>query len=144
MYSPVFPCKHNAKYQEWKIILDRVIRLIPEHSEIVLVGHSLGGNFAIKYLAETDVKNRIILGIHLVAACYDEGSFSQPDMAGWQRISQNVGKIHIWHANDDTIVPIGLAEYIFERLPGASYHRFETGGHFRMEEFPELESEIFL
>lgn len=142
VYSPVFPCKQNAKYPEWKIILDRVVSLIPKDSEIVFVGHSLGGNFAIKYLAETKMDHRHVSSVHLVAACYDEGSFSEPDAAGWLRLSQSAKNIHIWQAKDDTVVPVEFAEYIHGCLPRAEYHRFETGGHFRMGEFPELEREV--
>ena len=54
------------------MVLDRVIEMIPEYSEVVIVGHSLGGNFAIKYLAETDLKNRSVSSLHLVAACCNE------------------------------------------------------------------------
>lgn len=143
VFAPTFPCKQNAKYEEWKMVLDRVIEMIPEYSEVVIVGHSLGGNFAIKYLAETDLKNRSVSSLHLVAACCNEWSFSQPDASGWQHVSQSVPNIHIWHAEDDMIVPISSAEYLFERFPQAIFHRFGTWGHLRMGEFPELEEEIF-
>ena len=107
-------------------MLDRVMEMIPEHSEIVIVGHSLGGNFAIKYLAEAKIKNQRVSSLHLVAACYNEGSFSQPDDLGWQHVYQSVTNIHIWHAEDDMVVPISSAEYLFERIPQAVFHRFET------------------
>lgn len=124
-------------------MLDRLLDMIPEYSEIVMVGHSLGGNFAIKYLAETKIKSRRVSGLHLVASCYHQGSFSQPDASGWQHVSQNVTNIHIWHAEDDMIVPISSAEYLFERFPQAVFHRFQTGGHLRMGQFLELEGEMF-
>lgn len=40
------------------------------------------------------------------------------------------------------VVPIELSEYIRGKLPGSEYHIFETGGHFRIPEFLELEGEI--
>ncbi len=41
VFFPSFPCKHNAKYSEWKIILDRLLAMIPIENEITFVGHSL-------------------------------------------------------------------------------------------------------
>jgi predicted alpha/beta hydrolase family esterase len=142
VFFPAFPCKQNAKYAEWKIILDRVLATVPVDSEITFVGHSLGGNFIIKYLAETDVSDRKVSAVHLVAACYGDGSFSEPADEGWERLSRCADAVHIWQAKDDMIVPVALSEHIRGKLPGAEYHLFETGGHFRIAEFAELEGEI--
>lgn len=141
VFSPAFPCKQNAKYDEWKIILDKAVAAVPQDFEITFVGHSLGGNMLIKYLAENDVSQEVA-GIHLVAACYDEGSFSNPPDAGWQKLA-SMANVHVWQAKDDTMVPMATAEHIHGRLPNSEYHLFETGGHFRMPEFPELEGVVF-
>ena len=58
------PCKQNAHYNEWKIWFERHIEFMDD--DIVLVGHSLGGNFLAKYLAEENI-NLKIKQLHLVA-----------------------------------------------------------------------------
>lgn len=143
VYQPTLPCKHHAKYFEWKIILDRIFALLSKEDEVVLLGHSLGGNFLIKYLAETHNQFSFCISLHLVAACYSVGSFSEPTIVGWEQLN-SFPDIHIWHAVDDPVVPVADAEYIATHLPSAQVHILETGEHFRLPEFPKIEEEIFL
>jgi predicted alpha/beta hydrolase family esterase len=142
VYQPTLPCKHNAKYYEWKVILDRIFALLPDEDEIVLVGHSLGGNLLIKYLAETHNLPISRISLHLVASCYGLGSFSEPTAAGWEQLAQ-ISNIQIWHAKDDPIVPLSDAKYIATHLPSAELNILEYGEHMRIPEFPKLETEIF-
>lgn len=142
VYEPTLPCKHNAKYHEWKIILDRIFALLPAEDEVVLVGHSLGGNLIIKYLAETKDLPIHRISVHLVAACYGLGSFSEPTDAGWEQLA-TIANLHIWHAKDDPVVPVSDAKYIASHLPRSQLHILEHGEHMRLPEFPKLEEEIF-
>ena len=48
--SPRMPNTLNAKYLEWKIWFEKLVPLLNE--EVILIGHSLGGTFLAKYLAE--------------------------------------------------------------------------------------------
>jgi len=44
------PNNMNAKYEEWKIYFEKYTELFD--NEIILIGHSLGGIFLVKYLSE--------------------------------------------------------------------------------------------
>ena len=46
------PCDLDAKYQEWKIVFESVLSTVGREDEITFVGHSLGGNFLLKYFGE--------------------------------------------------------------------------------------------
>jgi predicted alpha/beta hydrolase family esterase len=107
--------------------------------EVILVGHSLGGMFLAKYLAENDFPKKI-LQLHLVAPPHnqteDVNSFLlPPSLANLQRQSANN---YLYFSRDDEIVPFSeLAEYR-KQLPSAQVFEFGDRGHFRQEHFPEL------
>ncbi len=142
VYQPQFPCKQNAKYSEWKIVGERLLQTIDSSFPIRFLGHSLGGNFLLKFLGEGDLSPYTIQSIHLVAACYQVGSFSEPTPSEWHQLAslaQNT-PIHIWHAEDDQVVPIEHAQYIHTKIPNAQLHQLPSGGHFSGVTFPELEA----
>lgn len=40
------------------------------------------------------------------------------------------GTVHIWHGDEDRLVPVILQRYIAERLPWIHYHELPGCGHF--------------
>ena len=62
---PRMPNAFNARYSEWKIWFEKIINLLD--NEVILVGHSLGGIFLVKYLAEEDFP-KSVKATFLVAA----------------------------------------------------------------------------
>ncbi|MBP9779880.1 hypothetical protein KBD33_04655 [Candidatus Gracilibacteria bacterium] len=152
VYIPEAPNELNAKYNEWKIVFDTVFSL--DEEPLILVGHSLGGCFLLKYFSETTEHGllrtsqgqRKIDQIHLVAACLSEGDFTLP--ANYESLQQLGNRVHIWHAEDDDIVPFSVGQELSLLLPDAQTHFFskEKGyGHFsKVEELEELEKVIGL
>ena len=49
---PQMPNSQNARYSEWKILFEKIISILDD--EIILIGHSLGGIFLVKYFSEND------------------------------------------------------------------------------------------
>lgn len=41
----------------------------------------------------------------------------------------NEGSIHLWHGDDDRVVPVTLQRYIAQRLPWIRYHELQGAGH---------------
>ena len=41
----------------------------------------------------------------------------------------NEGTIHLWHGDEDRLVPVALQRYIAERLPWIHYHELPGAGH---------------
>lgn len=139
---PVFPNKLNARYEEWKIVFDGILKTLPEDAELTFIGWSLGGCFLLKYFSERDTFRFTINTIHLMAACMSEGDFTAP----WNfRLLQTYGeKVHIWHAEDDTVVPFETGKQLSILLPDAQTHFFWSEKWYRhfhgVERIPELES----
>lgn len=133
---PDMPCKQNAHYSEWEIWFERHIPFLRDG--VILVGHSLGGNFLAKYLAEKDFKLNI-KQLHLVAPSYN---FTKDDFNIIEFpenfSNNNIDEIHIYHSHDDTVVPISESKKYHAALPESQLHIFDDRFHFLDETFPEL------
>lgn len=134
------PNKNNACYIEWKIWFERVVPLLK--SNLILIGHSLGGMFLAKYLSATSYPKKISAAI-LVSSPFDgEGekeSLSQFKLpASLTKFSKQAGKIYIVHSKDDPVVPFSQANKYKKAIPGAENLIFKNRGHFNQETFPEI------
>lgn len=139
---PQMPCKDNAKYREWKIYFEKVIPFLEDKP--IIVAHSLGGVFIIKYLSE-NIFPHTISQLHLVAPVYSHTSeyeqlwdFRLSDQ--WENsIAKNSIKgIFIYHSTDDTICPIDESKQYHKKLPNSHLQIFADRFHFIGEDFPEL------
>ena len=139
------PNSFNAKYLEWKIWFEKIVPFL--NDSVVLVGHSQGGIFLIKYLSENNFPKKIG-SLHIVSAPYDtEGSdgWSLADFVlpeNLDKVSENAEDIYFYQSKDDQIVLFNnLAKYK-KHFPNAREMIFEDRGHFNQSEFPELVENI--
>lgn len=141
---PDMPNKINAKYSEWKIWFEKFVPYL--NSEVVLIGHSLGGTFLTKYLSENKFPKKI-LAIFLVAPAYDDrhSDYSMADFIlpeNLNRLEKQGGKIFIYGSTDDPIVSFVDFEKYKEILEDATVREFTDRGHFRQKEIPELIEDV--
>lgn len=137
---PEMPNKMNAHYSEWKIWFEKYVPFLT--NDIVLVGHSLGASFFLKYLSEHELPVAIDR-LYLIAAPFFntksvEGGDFRFDEEKLRTIPTKVRKIALFHSTDDTVVPFSHFGRLKELLPEASTFVFEDRGHFNAEVFPEL------
>jgi len=139
--QPRMPNKENSKYSEWKIWFERMIPFM--YDEVILVGHSLGAMFLVKYLVDTTLPKKIT-ALHLVAAPHNStgeiGDFTIPE--DLSDISKQVKNIYLYHSKDDPVVPFSELAVYEKALPSAKAIVFEDRGHFFQPEFPELIEKI--
>lgn len=144
VFLPSMPNRQNARYAEWKIWFERYFEYL--HDGVVLIGCSLGGMFLAKYLSE-NAPQVPVSALYLLAApsgefkgdpkdgdCVDF-TFSAVD---WATVGQKVPEIHIWHSEDDFVVPVEEANWYKRHLPTAELRLFTDKNHFLLPEFPEL------
>jgi predicted alpha/beta hydrolase family esterase len=135
--APVMPNKQNAKFSEWKIWFEKLIPFIEDGA--LFVGHSLGGIFLVKYIAENNFPRRID-ALFLVAAPYSKiseaGDFVLPENIS--KVGIAAEKIYLIYSKDDKIVPFSEGELYKKQLPQAEMVIFEDRGHFNQPEFPEI------
>ena len=138
---PVMPNKTNARFEEWKIWMDKLIPFL--NDDVMLIGHSMGGSFLAKYLSQNKFPKKI-KGVFLVSAMFDyddEGytlqSFSLPD-----KLDLQTDKIYLYHSRDDKVVPFRSLESFKLKLTNAMVRVFEDRGHINQDKFPELVEDI--
>ncbi|MEK7086918.1 MAG: alpha/beta fold hydrolase [Patescibacteria group bacterium] len=143
--QPDMPNDFNSKYLEWKIWFEKFVPYFK--GELILIGHSLGGVFLAKYLAQNEIPKKI-RATFLVAAPYDDKN-SEYRFAGF-RLPENLekfeyqgGKIFIYHSEDDPIVPFTDFKKYKKTLKSATLRVFKNRGHFiNRENFPEIIRDI--
>lgn len=140
LIAPHMPNKNNAKYLEWKIWFEKILLLL--ENDVILVGHSLGAIFLVKYLSENIFPNKII-GTFLVASPF--GSVGSDDtladfepLGSLQMLGEQGGVVHFFHSKDDTVVPFTELEKFKAAVSGAYFHELDNRQHFNQKEFPEL------
>ncbi len=141
--APDMPDKANAKYVEWKIWFEKFIPYL--EPEIILVGHSLGGTFLIKYLSENAMPKKV-LGLFLIAPCFEstaEDSLADFVLQGsLSLVSQQAPDITLYHSEDDPVTPFANFKKFQSKFPGATARTFRDRGHFNQDVFPELIADI--
>lgn len=142
--APRMPNNLNARFAEWKIWFEKIIPHLSE--EVTLVGHSLGGLFLAKYLAENAFPKKIV-ATFLVAAVYDDASdtgsladFTIPASLEW--LAKQGGQIFLYHSQDDPLVPWSDFEKYRAALPQATARTFSDRQHFSQAQLPELVADI--
>jgi predicted alpha/beta hydrolase family esterase len=141
--SPKMPNAQNAKYLEWKIWFEKIIPLLDE--TVIFIGHSLGGLFLVKYLAENTYP-KTIKTVFLIAAPYSTptqrplGDFILTTQLN--TFARQAKKIYLYHSKDDVVVPFKDAEHYQSELPMVNLTSFEDRGHFTGEHFTELVKDI--
>jgi predicted alpha/beta hydrolase family esterase len=142
--APRMPNRDDARYTEWKVWFEKLLPFL--EPEISLVGHSMGGIFIAKYLAENTL-TQTIRGTFLVAPPFDEET--SPEALVDFKLPQDIsgvmvrgGSVFIYQSEDDPVVPFADFEKYRAAFPRAVCRVFTDRGHFRQETFPELVADI--
>lgn len=139
VYLLRMPNSLDARYEAWKIWFDKVVPQMTD--DVVLIGHSLGGIFLAKYLAENSLGKKVA-SLHLVAAPFDPrasgylADFVLPESL--DSVTPQVGEIYLYASTDDVVVPFSDAESYKGAWPHATLVGFSDRGHFNQETFSEL------
>jgi len=141
--TPKMPCKENAKYEDWKIWFEKYFSFIKDKNPI-LVGHSLGSIFLLKYLSENDFPKKINQ-LHLVAPAVLDDKLDLEKLSGFKpnikkinKIEKKCDEIHIWYSKDDDVCIFKNSEIIKKIIPSSILHTFKDRGHFNQPLFPEI------
>lgn len=135
---PQMPSPRNAKYAEWELWFEKYVPYLRE--SVVLVGHSLGAVFLVRFLAANTLPVRAAQ-LHLVAGpSRVPGGFALPDDCSG--VESQCDAICIYHSRDDDVVPFDDAAAYRRALPTAEFIALRDRGHVLTPEFPELVKRI--
>lgn len=138
---PQFPTPDHPKVLEWNSTIES--ELGGDFSDVVFIGHSLGG-LAILRTLESHSESGKAAGVILVGVPAKDvrrpqiaeffGDFNMP------KIKENVNRenLHYVYSLDDPYVPLAHGRELLDKL-GGTFHEFKKMGHFQDQEaFPEI------
>lgn len=137
--TPEMPMPYSPDYEQWKREFER--QIIDENT--LLVGHSCGAGFLVRWLSESDrgVKKLVLVAPWLdpTRECGELFDFTI-DTELEKKTKDGVDVIYSTNDGEEMQTTVDL---LHEQLPGARYHEFVDYGHFCLKdmgtrEFPEL------
>lgn len=76
-FRPPMPNELNASYKVWKLRFEKVQNIV-NNEDLILIWHSLGWMFLIKYIWENWFPKKI-KQLHLVSAVFDESDMDEDE-----------------------------------------------------------------
>jgi len=143
--TPEMPGFYQPNYEKWKALLDK---LSPDENTI-LVGHSCGGGFLVRWLSENKTKvNKVVL----VAPWLDPEHVIDPNFFKFDidpNISSRTAGLVLLYSTDDHTEILQSVEKLKSELKNIQIREFHGKGHFvlgslKSEKFPELLQEILI
>lgn len=137
--TPEMPEAYKPNYAKWKKEFER----FDINEETILVGHSCGGGFLVRWLSENKVTIKKLI---LVAPWLDPNRTKTTDFFDFEidkNINARIGKIHLFISEDDDKDILKSADIIKNEIPEIVNHIFIDKGHFcfgdmKTDKFPEL------
>lgn len=147
---PQFPTPENQSLSHWLRVMEPHLPLV--NDETVLIGHSVGGIFALRLLEQltAPINAACLVGSYIGLDgvrgydLSDEELFLQTPF-NWKKINQNCRNRLVYHSDNDPNVTLNNGNALAEHLD--SKLRFLPGrGHFNAAsdtfQFPELRDDI--
>ena len=137
--TPEMPGFYQPNYEKWKETLEK----FGPDEDTILVGHSCGGGFLVRWLSENNIKvSRVVL----VAPWLDPEKKIDPNFFKFEidpNISSKTKGLTIMYSTDDDPAILKSIEILKSKLKEAKFKEFHDKGHFvlgdlKTEKFPEL------
>lgn len=138
--TPEMPEPYLPDYEKWKNIFEQ----FKIDEETILVGHSCGAGFILRYLSENDVKvGKVALVAPWINPEDDElGRKMFDDLSIDEDLLIKVKDLKIFVSNDDDDFILDGVAILRDRINSIKIIDFENRGHFdelsKTEKFPEL------
>lgn len=141
--TPEMPEAYQPNYEKWKQTFEQ----FDIDEQTVLVGHSCGGGFLIRWLSENNQKVGKVI---LVAPWLDPDHMIDPNFFKFdidENLADKTQGITVIYSTDDYPDVLQSVEILRSKLKKAEFQEFTDKGHFVMEsmhteEFPELLEKI--
>lgn len=145
--EPPFP--YRPRYDEWKKEFERY-DITPE---TILVGHSCGGGFLVRWLSEN--KDAKVGKVVLVAPWLNPDNNPISDTADFfefeidPELTARTAGVTVFHSDNDEQSIQDSVAMIRKAIPAVKYQEFHEKGHFCLEDlkttaFPELLTECLV
>jgi predicted alpha/beta hydrolase family esterase len=146
VHYPKMPKEGDPNYRRWKPQIRKELAAVED--SLILIGHSLGASFLLKYLSEEKIETPIG-GLFLIATPYWGG-------AGWryegykavelpEGFSSKLPKempVFLYHSRDDETVPFAHLALYAGKLSQATIREFDRRGHQLNNDLAEVAADI--
>lgn len=137
--TPEMPGFYKPNYEKWKEMLER----FDLNENAMLVGHSCGGGFLVRYLSENNVK---VGKVVLVAPWLDPDHVIDENFFKFEideNLVQKTAGLTVMYSLDDSPEILQCINTFKSKLKDAEFQEFKDKGHFvlgslKTEKFPEL------
>jgi predicted alpha/beta hydrolase family esterase len=137
--APEMPGFYEPNYEKWKEMLER---FSPDENTM-LIGHSCGGGFLIRWLSEKNVK---VGKVVLAAPWIDPNRQIIPEFFDFEidpALAAKTSGLTIMYSTDDHPDILESIRILKSKLQNVEFKEFQGKGHFvlsslRSEKFPEL------
>jgi uncharacterized protein len=141
--TPEIPMAYDLNWSRWKTEVERY----EINNESIIVGHSCGGGFWVRYLSENKVK---VGKVVLVAPWIDPDNSKNSDFFDFEIDPELVSRtkgVTIFHSDNDMPSIHKTVGDLRKKIKNVKYREFSNYGHFcygdmKTEEFPELLEEV--
>ena len=137
--TPEMPTPYKPSFHLWQ----EIFGIYPINAETSLVGHSCAGGFLLRFLAQTQTElSKLILVAPWLDPHRKVGDFLKFDLD--PTLGDRVQEMHLFYSEDEPIDGVKWSvDQILATYPKCKLHKFDTHGHFCLEEmgteaFPEL------
>ncbi len=136
--TPEMPEPYKPDYEKWKWMFEQ----FEINEETILVGHSCGAGFLVRWLSENNIKvNKVVLVAPWIDPEKKSGKFFKFDIDP-NLVLKTAGLI-VMYSTDDNSTVIESVNTLKSNLKGAVFQEFTGKRHFTLrsmktEKFPEL------
>lgn len=137
VFIPQFPTPKNQTLENWLGVLENYKKHV--NSETILIGHSLGGAFLLRFLEKSNTRVKAAFIVAAPIGVRPIKNYEKDDLFvdytkpfDWARIKGNCGKFFVFHSDNDPYVGLGNGEELAERL-GTELIFIPNSGHFNKE-----------
>ncbi len=141
VFSPRMPMGDNADYELWKLWFEKILNKL--NKPAILLGHSLGAMFLVKYYSENKSKNKVKALLLVAPVCCNKG-LSQEGCAKFELtkdvsvLTDIADNVVFFHSEDDPVVSYKSFLEFKKLIHDAEFMSFSNKGHFNTSEFPEI------
>jgi serine hydrolase len=143
---PTMPHESDPDYQRWRTSIGKELAALADGA--IIIGHSLGASFLLKYFSEEKV-GKIIAGLFLIATPYWGARGWRYE--GYERVALREDfaaklprgtPVFLYHGRDDEIVPFAHLALYAEKLPQAVVRELDGCGHQLNNDLSEVAADI--
>jgi len=140
---PKIPDENNPNYETYRAKIDEELKKI--HTRVILVGHSVGGCFLVKYLSEQKIDKDIAGMFFIATPFWGDGGWQYEGFVLESDFPSKLpteAPIFFYHSTNDEIVPFSHLALYSKKLPHAIIRKIVGRGHQLNNDLSELVQDI--